>query len=29
LPLPEAGGGDCLCPGCLRRLAAAQKAPVT
>jgi Cysteine-rich CWC len=29
LPLPESGGGDCLCPDCLRRLAAAQKPPVT
>jgi hypothetical protein len=31
LPLPEAGGGDCLCPDCLRQFAAAQKAapPVT
>jgi Cysteine-rich CWC len=27
LPLPESGGGDCLCPECLRRLAAAQKTP--
>jgi hypothetical protein len=27
LPLPDSGGGDCLCPDCLRRLAAAQKTP--
>jgi hypothetical protein len=28
LPMPAKGGGDCLCPGCLRNLAVEQSGAV-